>query len=89
MDELPPGYEVPVFQSLHEPILVAGVRREFALFLWLGVGLAVANGGIMRTWWVIPFGVVCHLGAAYGTRSDPDFLQVVIRRMRAPRRLHP
>ena len=89
MNGLPPGFEVPVFKSLYEPILVAGVRREFAMFLWLGVGLAVANGGLSRMWWVIPCGLVLHLAVAFGTRNDPDFLKVAVRRVRAPRRLHP
>jgi len=89
MDGSPPGFEVPVFRSLYEPILVAGVRREFALFLWLGGGLALANAGLSRTWRVIPFACVCNVAVAYGTRHDPDFLKVLVRRMKAPRRLQP
>lgn len=89
MEGMPPGFEVPVFRSLYEPILVAGVRREVALFLWLGVGLVVANGGLARTWLIIPVSLICHVAVAYGTRHDPDVVQIVIRRMRAPRRLYP
>lgn len=89
MRDLPAGFAVPVFRSLCQPILIAGVKREFALALWLGVGLCVANGGFWRVWWTIPVAFLVHVGVAYGTRHDPDFLEVARRRLRSPQRLSP
>jgi type IV secretory pathway TrbD component len=84
---LPPGFEVPVFRSLYEPVLVGGVKREFAVTLWLATLLLVSEGGLRGMWPLLILAAVLHALVAIATKFDPQFLDVVGRAMRAPLRL--
>ena len=87
-NERPPGFEVPVFRSLYEPQLTAGVPRKFAALLWCLTALAVLPS-FRAMWFVIVLSAFLHGAVALATRIDPDFIHVVWRAMRAPRRLDP
>jgi type IV secretory pathway TrbD component len=87
-DARPPGFEVPVFRSLYEPNMIAGVSRRFAGLLWCPTLVAVAQS-FRALWFVLVIAAVIHAAVALATNYDPDFIQVVGRAMRAPRRLDP
>jgi type IV secretion system protein VirB3 len=86
MSPPPEGFEVPIHRSLTEPILLAGLPRNFAFLLWTP-GMVIVLG--LYQLWFIPIQVCLHLIFAYLTRRDPYFFEVFKRALRAQRRLDP
>ncbi|MGD0679509.1 MAG: VirB3 family type IV secretion system protein [Polyangiaceae bacterium] len=82
----PDGFEVPLHRSLTEPMLLAGLPRTVALVLWTSVG-AFAFG--LHQIWVLPIGIVLHLGAAAVTKADPHFFDIVLVAVKTQKRLDP
>jgi type IV secretion system protein TrbD len=77
-----PGFEVPLYRALAEPILLAGAPRNIAI---VNGTLAAALGLGLRLWivgllvWIIGHGI-----AAMAARKDPDIAQVASRHARHP-----
>jgi type IV secretory pathway TrbD component len=74
------GFEVPLHRSLTEPILLGGAPRTVAvangtLSAAVGLGLQLWLPGI-ALW------LVGHTLAVWGTRVDPQFMQVFARHVR-------
>jgi type IV secretory pathway TrbD component len=85
----PSGFETPVFRSLHEPILLGGAPRDFAIMHWLAAFVLSARVGFRAMWLVMLAAVVVHAAVAAGTKFDPHFMQVLSKAFRSPRRLDP
>ena len=81
----PNGFLVPVRQALIQPVLVAGVPRAFA-FVNLTAAAAVGLGA-HQVLVAVPLGLGLHGLAAALTKRDPLWLDVLLRHLRAPRRL--
>jgi type IV secretory pathway TrbD component len=78
--------EVPVYRSLVNRMLFAGLPRQAGLVLWtttFSVGL-----GLQEIWFFI-FGVCAHAVCLLVVRSDPYFFEIFARAMKTPRRLEP
>lgn len=86
MTERPEGWEIPCHRSLTEPILLGGVPKALAQYLWL-LGLSIAMA--LHQLWVLPVFFALHLGCAAVTRWDPHFFQVFWRVYTSPKRLDP
>lgn len=85
MDELVPGFTVPVHRALTEPILLGGAPRSVAI---LNGTLAAALGLGLRLWLVgIVLWAIGHLAAVWAARRDPLFVEVVRRHLRIPAHL--
>ena len=80
------GLEVPLHRSIVEPMLLAGLPRAVALVLWTAVG-AFSFG--LHQLWVLPIGIVLHLGAAAATKADPHFFDIVLVAIKTQKRLEP
>jgi type IV secretory pathway VirB3-like protein len=77
-------YSAKVFQSLSEPIRIAGLPRNAAIALWgLATGIFAVHMTI-RNLWVFPAAFLLHALFALLTRNDPDFLLVFLRALLAP-----
>jgi type IV secretory pathway TrbD component len=72
------GFEVPIHRSLTQPILIAGVPREFAL---LNGTLTAALVFGMQSLFALPLGIVAHIFAVGLTKRDPQFLQTFRRHL--------
>src|SRR6185437_3193941 len=75
-----PGFEVPLHRSLTEPILLAGAPRALAIVngtvaAALGLGLRMWIAGILL--WAAG-----HTVAVFAAKRDPDFAEVLRRRLR-------
>ena len=81
----PEEFVIPVRQALIRPVLLAGVPRSFAV---VNFTLAAALGlGAHQVLVAVPLALVLH-GVAFGlTKSDPLWLDVLLRHLRGPRRL--
>jgi type IV secretion system protein VirB3 len=86
MNPRPDGFEVPLHRSLVEPMLLAGLPRTVALVLWTAVGAFVLG---LHQVWVLPIGVVAHLGAGAVTKADPYFFDVLLLALKTQKRLDP
>ena len=74
------GFEVPLHRSLTEPIFMAGAPRAVAI---VNGTLAAAVGIGLRLWLVgIALGVVGHVLAVWGAKSDPQFMDVFARHVK-------
>lgn len=82
----PEGFEVPIHRSLTEPILLAGLPRNFAFLLWTP-GMVIILG--LYQLWFVPIQIGLHLVFAYLTKRDPHFFEVFKRALRAHHRLEP
>jgi type IV secretion system protein VirB3 len=72
-----PGFEVPLYRSLTEPILLGGAPRGIAI---LNGTLAAALGLGLRLWIVgLLVWVVGHAIAATAARKDVQFAEVISR----------
>jgi len=75
-----PGFEVPLYRSLTDPILLGGAPRGLAI---LNGTLAAALGLGLRLWLVgLIVWVVGHALAAAAARKDVQFAEVISRHAR-------
>ena len=75
-----PGFEVPLYRSLTDPILLGGAPRGIAI---LNGTLAAALGLGLRLWLVgLIVWVVGHALAAAAARKDVQFAEVISRHAR-------
>ena len=78
------GFEVGGHRSLVEPILLAGLPRHIALFLWTATAALVMG---MRQLWVLPIALCLHVPMVWITKKEPYFFDFFFRALRAPKRL--
>lgn len=77
---LPEGFEVTLHRSLTEPILLGGAPRAVAI---VNGTLAAALGIGLQVWLVgLLFWIVGHTLAAWGAKSDPQFMEVFARHLK-------
>jgi type IV secretory pathway TrbD component len=77
-----PGYEVPLYRALTEPILLGGAPRTIAI---INGTLAAALGLGLRLWLVgLIVWIVGHAIAATAARKDAQFSDVISRHARHP-----
>jgi type IV secretion system protein VirB3 len=74
------GFEVPLYRSLTEPILLAGAPRAVAVVngtiaAALGLGLRLWLAGLIL--WVLG-----HSIAVFAAKRDPAFVEVLLRHLR-------
>lgn len=74
------GFEVPVFRSLTEPILLGGAPRGVAIIN----GTIAAAVGLGLQQWVagLLLWLLGHSIAVFAARRDPQFLPVLLRHLR-------
>lgn len=74
------GFEVPLHRSLTEPILLGGVPRSVAI---VNGTLAAAVGLGLQLWSAgFAMAVIGHGLALWGTRADPQFVDVFARHLK-------
>lgn len=74
------GYEVPLYRSLTEPVLLAGAPRAVAV---VNGTIAAALGLGLRLWLAgLILWIVGHSIAVFAAKRDPDFVQVLLRHLR-------
>jgi type IV secretion system protein VirB3 len=74
------GFEVPLYRSLTEPVLLAGAPRAVAVVngtiaAALGLGLRLWLAGMIL--WILG-----HSLAVFAAKRDPDFVEVLLRHLR-------
>ena len=75
-----PGFEVPLYRALTEPILLGGAPRTIAI---INGTLAAALGLGLRLWLVgLIVWIVGHAIAATAARKDAQFVDVISRHAR-------
>lgn len=79
------GFEVPVFRSLTEPILLGGAPRGLAI---INGTLAAAVGLGLQQWLAgLALWLLGHSLAVFAARRDPEFLPILLRHLRQKGRL--
>lgn len=74
------GFEVPIFRSLTEPILLGGAPRGLAI---VNGTLAAAVGVGLQQWLAgLALWLLGHSLAVFAARRDPDFLPILLRHLR-------
>lgn len=74
------GYEVPLYRSLTEPVLLAGAPRAVAI---VNGTIAAALGLGLRLWLAgLILWIVGHSIAVFAAKRDPDFVEVLRRHLR-------
>lgn len=76
------GWDLPLAQSLAEPVLLAGMPREYAILMGtvaLVLGLALRIWWLGLLWWALAHGV-----ALYAARTDKRFFEVLRRHLARP-----
>ena len=74
------GFEVPLYRSLTEPVLLAGAPRAVAVVngtiaAALGLGLQLWVAGLILF-------VLGHSIAVFAAKRDPAFVEVLLRHLR-------
>lgn len=74
------GFEVPLYRSLTEPVLLAGAPRSVAVVngtiaAALGLGLQLWLAGLIL--WIVG-----HSIAVFAAKRDPAFVEVLLRHLR-------
>ncbi len=72
----PPGYRVPVHNSLTKQLMLGGVPRGIAIINWT---FCIALSMPLRTWYAIPLSLFIHAVCFAAARRDPDFFNVIRR----------
>jgi type IV secretion system protein VirB3 len=74
------GFEVPLYRSLTEPVLLAGAPRAVAV---VNGTIAAALGLGLRLWLAgLILWIVGHSLAVFAAKRDPDFVEVLLRHLR-------
>ncbi len=82
MGERPEGWELPVAQALAEPVMIAGMPREYAILMGT---IALALGLALRIWWLgLLWWAAAHAVGLYAARDDKRFFRVLRRHLDLP-----
>ena len=74
------GFDVPLHQSLTQPMLLGGAPRNLAI---INGTMAAALGLGLQMWLAgLAFWLAGHTLAVFAARYDPDFLAVTLRHLR-------
>ena len=74
------GFQVPLYRSLTEPVLLAGAPRAVAV---VNGTIAAALGLGLRLWLAgLILWIVGHSIAVFAAKRDPDFVDVLLRHLR-------
>lgn len=74
------GFEVPLYRSLTEPVLLAGAPRAVAV---VNGTIAAAVGLGLRLWLAgLILWIAGHSLAVFAAKRDPDFVEVLLRHLR-------
>lgn len=78
----PDGWELPVAQALAEPVMLAGMPREYAILVGT---VAVVLGLALRLWWlgILWWAAGTAIGL-YAARTDKRFFDVLRRHLAKP-----
>ena len=81
------GFEVPLHRSLTEPIFMGGAPRSVAIVN----GTLAAAVGLGLQLWLLGFalGLVGHVLAVWGAKTDPQFMEVFARHVKHKAFLEP
>ena len=76
-----PGFDVPLYRSLTEPILMGGAPRTVAI---ANGTLAAAAVGLGLQLWIpgVVLWIAGHSLAVWGARVDPQLMQVFARHIK-------
>lgn len=76
------GWELPVAQSLAEPVLLAGMPRDYAILM--GV-IALVLGLALRIWWLgLLWWAAAHAAGIAAARADKRAFEVLRRHLARP-----
>ena len=76
------GWELPVAQALAEPVLLAGMPRDYAILMGT---IALMLGLALRIWWLgLLWWAESHAVGLYVARQDKRFFDVLRRHLRRP-----
>ncbi|HEX4710625.1 MAG TPA: VirB3 family type IV secretion system protein [Phenylobacterium sp.] len=79
------GWELPVAHALAEPVMLAGMPREYAI---LTGTVAVVLGLALRIWWLgLLWWAAAHAVGLYAARTDKSFFDVLRRHLALPAHL--
>lgn len=82
MDRRPEGWELPVAQALSEPVMLAGMPREYAILMGT---IAVVLGLALRIWWLgLLWWSAAHAVGLFAARTDRRFFHVLRRHLALP-----
>jgi type IV secretion system protein VirB3 len=82
MDGRPEGWELPVAQALAEPVMIAGLPREYAILMGT---VAVVLGLALRIWWLgLLWWAASHAVGLAAARVDRRFFPVLRRHLALP-----
>jgi type IV secretion system protein VirB3 len=73
------GWELPVAQGLSEPVLLAGMPRDYAVLMGT---VALVLGLALRIWWLgLLWWTAAHAVGLYVVRRDKRFFDVLRRHL--------
>jgi len=74
-----PGFSAPLYQSLTQPQLIAGVSRNF--FIWDLLGMILTGLWCMAYPWLWPgllIGLALYVIGWCGTQYDTEFFEILV-----------
>lgn len=79
------GWDLPVARALAEPVLIAGMPRDYAVAMGT---IALVLGLALRIWWLgLLWWAIAHALGLAAARSDLRFFEVVRRHLALPAHL--
>jgi type IV secretion system protein VirB3 len=85
MDRAPEGWELPLAQALAEPVMLAGMPRDYAILMGT---VAVVLGLALRIWWLgLLWWSAAHALGLLAARADKRFFNVLRRHLALPSHL--
>lgn len=78
----PEGWDLPVAQALAEPVMLAGMARDYAVLMGT---IALILGLGLRLWWLgAAWWAIAHAVGVYVARKDKHFFDVLRRHLGRP-----
>lgn len=73
------GYELPVYRSLTEKMLLAGIPREIAI---LNSTFAMIFLFTLSNPWLLPLNLIFHIACTQIAKKDPEFFDCLRRHIK-------
>lgn len=78
-EQLPEHFTSPIYHALTEPLLLAGVPRNFFI---LNACLTFALVAYLHWWWYLPIGIGGYAAVKMITKYDPQWFGIILRALR-------
>ena len=79
-EEQPLGFQLPLYRSLTEQILIAGAPKSVIVVNSMVMAIFILS---LHFFWILPLNLIIHYGAIYLTKQDDQLFDCLLKYTRS------